>query len=140
MDLINDSPIPIHIQCGVFIYHGDETDNINDIINNKQFQPNLVSDFIDINAADWNRLFHWKLRSQLPVGYLQCDLNQSEKLKQTLDKQLLTKIKQDQCQNENSFTNILNSYQCSKYFRLQSTNDISMWKVIEAKEVSNSQL
>ena len=60
MDLVNDSPIPIHLQCGAFIYHGDETDNINDIINNQQFQPNLVSDFIDINAADWNRLFHWK--------------------------------------------------------------------------------
>merc|ERR1712048_1072626 len=73
LDLMSDSPIPCYLQCGMYIYHGKEYDNIDDVISNKAFEPNLVSDFINVNAADWNRLFHWKLMTRVPVGYIECD-------------------------------------------------------------------
>ena len=137
IESIKDRPIPIYLQCEIFIYHGDENDNIDYILNNKQFEPNLVSDFININAADWNRLFYWTLITEIPIGYVHGnDHNQCKKLKDILDDKLQQNDIDHIDDNDNNTINILNSFQISKYFRLQSTNDISMWKVIQANEVT----
>eukprot|EP01084_Bolivina_argentea_P118203 209775_1 len=128
IDLMNDEPIPIYLQCGMHIYHGSEHDNINDVINNNRFEPNLVSDFIDINAADWNRLFHWKLITRTPIGYIECNDN-CDKLKNSLDKILVTN-------NDDEFMNVLNCYRASQNFRLQTATDVSLWKVLAANEAT----
>ena len=126
---MNDSPIPLYLQCGLYIYHGNEYDNIDDVISNKAFEPNLVSDFVNINAADWNRLFHWRLITRTPVGYVECDNNNCEQLKKSLDK-LLEEYEED----DDGLINVTNCYQASKTFRSQSTDNISLWKVVEATE------
>eukprot|EP01083_Nonionella_stella_P014113 39698_1 len=126
LEIIKNEPIPVYLEAAMNIYHGED--------GHKGFEPNLVSDFINVNAADWNRSFHWKVNTQTPIGYIECkdgtDDDELLKLKQHLD-QLLTQG--NQVRNM-EWVNVLYSYKVSKCFRLQSTNNISLWKVLDATE------
>ena len=56
---MNESPIPLYLQCGLYIYHGDEYENIDDVVSNKAFEPNLVSDFVNVNWAKYSQAVYW---------------------------------------------------------------------------------